>query len=61
MAKIKEKAAKNAHKDCSHCTPFTEGFLNQYGEPILGDCDIVPHKVMLNELTSCKQWQNRSK
>lgn len=60
MAKIKEKGQKNAHRDCVHCTPFEDGFLNQWGDPILGDCDIVPHKVILSEKTECKQWKERS-
>ena len=52
----KQPEKKNLHRDCRHCKPFTEGFFNALGEPILGECPFVPHKVILNKLTSCKQW-----
>lgn len=61
MAKIKEKAVKNIHKDCIHCVPFEGGFKNYKNEPIMGICNILPHKVLLNERTECKLWQRASK
>lgn len=61
MAKIAQKGGKNAHRDCEHCSPYTKGFLNEFGEPILGDCDIVPHKVLLNRLTACRQWKRKKR
>lgn len=49
------------HWDCRYCKPFTEGFLNNQGEPILGECEHLPYKVILNELTNCELWQNKNK
>lgn len=53
----KDNGKRNYHCDCRFCKPFTEGFFNALGEPILGTCEHVPHKVILNEKTNCKQWQ----
>lgn len=52
--KVEDK--KNLHRDCRYCKPFTEGFFNNLGEPILGECPFVPQKVILNGKTNCKQW-----
>ena len=53
----KQTTEKHLHRDCRFCKPFTEGFFNSLGEPILGDCPHVPHKVIMNKLTGCKQWK----
>lgn len=53
----KQPEKKNLHRECRYCKPFTEGFFNPLGEPILGTCEHVPHKVILNERTNCEKWQ----
>lgn len=58
--KKQKKEEMHIHRDCVHCTPFEGGFLNWEGKPILGDCCILPHKVILNEKTSCKQWKQKN-
>ena len=58
MKKQKDDSGKKyTHRDCRFCKPFTEGFFNAQGEPILGTCEHVPHKVIMNDRTNCKQWR----
>lgn len=42
------------HRDCRFCKPYTEGFFNNQGEPLLGECEHLPYQVILNELTNCE-------
>ena len=38
-------------------SPSQRAFFNTQGEPILGTCEHVPHKVIINDKTNCKQWR----
>ena len=53
MKKQKDTKPVRLHRDCRHCKPYTEGFFDFRGESILGVCEKLPHKVLLNEKTDC--------
>ena len=57
MAKKKaEIKANHIHKDCTLCKPVTHEFLNYTGQPIMGECEFMEHRFLLNEKTDCKHY-----
>lgn len=58
MKKI--EVVKVCCRDCARAVPYTKGFLNANGEPVLCECLADSSKMyLLNNKIECKNYQKR--
>lgn len=59
MARKLYTKVTNLHKDCERCVEVKTEFLSITGVPILGECEYMESRFLLNEKTECKYHRQK--